>query len=101
VEACALCMRKLEGLTDHHLIPQTRHKNKWNKKTFDRQEVHDLKIRVCQPCHSKIHSVFSEKDLEREYNTLESLKNHPEIQKFVRWVSKRYVEKISSKKMRD
>jgi len=88
----------VEELTEHHLIPRTRHKNKRNKKVFTRQEVKLRKIRVCQPCHSKIHSVFSEKELEREFNTLEKLRGHPEIQKFVKWIAKRSITRISSKK---
>ncbi len=40
-------------------------------------------------CHGKIHSVLSEADLARHYDTVEKLLTHPEIAKFVRWVARR------------
>ncbi|MBL9151402.1 MAG: hypothetical protein JNK37_02900 [Verrucomicrobiales bacterium] len=40
-------------------------------------------------CHGKIHSVFTEGELARDYHTIERLLTHPEIVKFVHWVSKR------------
>lgn len=44
---------------------------------------------LCRPCHGFIHKVLTEKQLELEYNTVESLRAHPEIAKFVGWVAKR------------
>ena len=35
---------------------------------------------------STIHAVLTEKQLEREYNTIELLLNHAEIAKFVSWI---------------
>ena len=47
-------------------------------------------IAVLHPiCHSKIHTTLSEVELARSYNTVEALKEHPEIKKFVNWVKKR------------
>lgn len=86
--ACGLCGREVRRLTRHHLVPRTRHKNKRNKKTFDRREVHRT-VGLCSPCHRHIHTVLDNKELEREYNTLEALKVHPGVKKFVEWVSKR------------
>jgi hypothetical protein len=83
---CQLCERGIEELTKHHLIPRTRHKNKKNKKAFSRQEVHERIIWICRPCHKNIHALISEKEMERTYNTLESLLNHPDVMKFVEWV---------------
>lgn len=37
-------------------------------------------------CHRKIHSVFTEKELEREFNDPEIVKLHPEMVKFILWV---------------
>ena len=83
---CALCERKDVEVTRHHLIPRTRHKNKRNKKIFDREEVRTRLADLCRPCHKFIHSVLSEKDMEFDYNTVEQLAGHPEIRKFVEWV---------------
>lgn len=40
-------------------------------------------------CHRKIHSIWSEKELEKEYNNPNKILEHEEIQKFVKWVSKK------------
>jgi hypothetical protein len=86
--ACGLCSRTVQRLTRHHLIPKTRHKNKRNKKTFDRREIHHT-VGLCSPCHRHIHAVFDNKELEREYNTLEALRTHPDVGRFAEWVSKK------------
>lgn len=83
--ACAICGRE-ETLTRHHLIPRTRHANKRNKRDFDRTEVKTT-VGMCRACHSQIHAVLSEKELEREYRTVESLRAHPEIAKFAAWIA--------------
>ncbi len=85
---CGLCHRTVQRLTRHHLVPRTRHKNKRNKKMFDRQEIHST-VGLCSPCHRHIHTILDNKDLEREYNTLEALKTHPDVGRFVEWVSRK------------
>jgi hypothetical protein len=85
---CGLCDRTVQRLTRHHLVPKTRHKNKRNKKTFDRQEIHST-VALCSPCHRHVHTVLDNKELEREYNTLEALKAHPDIGRFVEWVRRK------------
>jgi hypothetical protein len=82
---CVICERE-EKLTRHHLIPRTRHHNKRNKREFDRAEV-KITVGICRPCHSQIHAVLTEKQLEREYNTIESLRTHPELRKFADWIA--------------
>jgi len=81
---CELCNRP-EKLTKHHLIPRTRHKNKKVKREIDRATVKSL-VWLCKLCHRHLHAIFTEKELERQYNTLEQLKEHPEVCKFVNWV---------------
>jgi hypothetical protein len=82
---CAICGRE-ETLTRHHLIPRTRHKNKRNKREFDRVVVKKT-VGICRPCHSQIHRVLTEKQLEREWNSVEKLRTHPEVQKFSEWIA--------------
>lgn len=82
---CEICGREVSKTTRHHLIPRTRHKNKKNKKDFDRQEVKKT-VPICRPCHSQLHAVFTEKELERVYNTLELITFHPEMQKWIKWI---------------
>lgn len=82
---CAICGRE-ETLTRHHLIPRTRHHNKRNKREFDRVLVKKT-VGICRPCHSQIHAVLTEKELERGYRTVESLLAHTEIAKFAEWIA--------------
>lgn len=83
---CQLCERDVENTTRHHLIPRTRHKNKKTKKTFSREQMNET-IDICRPCHSNVHAVFTEKELEGNYRTLESLASHPDIVKFTQWIA--------------
>lgn len=82
---CVICGR-LERLTRHHLIPRTRHANKRNKREFDRRVV-KVTVGICRPCHSQIHAVLSEKELERDWNTIDRLRSHPEVAKFAAWIA--------------
>lgn len=84
---CELCGRPEVALTRHHLVPRTRHSNKRNQRDFDRADVTSRIACLCRPCHKMVHAVFTEKQLEREYNTLALLRAHPEIQKFVAWIA--------------
>ncbi|MDQ3627118.1 MAG: hypothetical protein M3372_08315, partial [Verrucomicrobiota bacterium] len=68
---CAICGRE-ETLTRHHLIPRTRHSNKKNKRDFERVVVRQI-VGICRPCDSQIHALLSEKELERECNTIAKL----------------------------
>ena len=83
---CELCGRTVNEVTKHHLIPRTRHANKKNKREFGRTEVRTRLALLCRPCHKQVHAVLTEKQLERNYNTLETLKAHEEIAKFIDWI---------------
>ncbi len=75
---CPLCKRLLEGkCSEHHLIPILKGGRKGPK------------VLLHQICHDKIHSIFTERELQINYNTIEKLLQHEEIQKFVKWVSKK------------
>ena len=82
---CVICGRE-ETLTRHHLIPRTRHHNKKNKRDFERAMVRQV-VGICRPCHSQIHALLSEKELEREYNTVAKLKGHAGVAKFAEWIA--------------
>jgi len=83
---CELCERASIEVTRHHLIPRTRHSNKRNQKIFDREDVRTRLAWLCRPCHGFIHKILTEKQLEFEYNSVEGLRAHPEIQKFTGWI---------------
>jgi Fe-S oxidoreductase len=73
-------------ITRHHLIPRTRHHNKKNKREFDRALVKQV-VGVCRLCHSQIHALLTEKELERDYRTVERLRAHDELMKFAAWIA--------------
>jgi hypothetical protein len=83
---CELCDRERNDITDHHLIPRTLHSNKRVKAAFPK-EVLKKTAPLCKPCHKQIHEFFTEKVLGWHYNTIEKLKAHPEVQKWIAWVS--------------
>ena len=77
-DVCGLCGRPLvpgPTINRHHLIP----------KTYGGAET----VWMHAICHSKIHSLFSERELRDHFHTFDALLAHEEIQKFVRWVRKK------------
>ena len=77
---CQLCDRKLEKLTVHHLVPRQAVK----RKQADPGETID----ICSACHRQIHSLYSNKELAKNLNTIEKLQAEPKMQKFLTWVRK-------------
>ena len=86
--ACGLCGRVVERRTRHHLIPRSRHGNKRVKRSFNREALHRT-VPLCGACHRQIHRTLTEKELEREYNSVEALLSHPGISRFVRWIERK------------
>ncbi|HEY9602003.1 MAG TPA: HNH endonuclease [Allocoleopsis sp.] len=77
---CELCEREVERLTIHHLIPRHTVKQK-------RAEPGST-TNICSPCHKQIHGLFDNKRLAKELNSLEALRNEPQMEKFLAWVKK-------------
>lgn len=79
LDICPLCERPIPpgAGTKHHLVPKLR-----GGKRGPTVLLHAI-------CHGKLHSLFSETELARHYNTIEALRGHPEVAKFVRWVARR------------
>lgn len=77
-DECPLCCRPLaQPYNRHHLLPLS----KGGKGTTT--------ILLHKICHDKIHSVFTEMELKRYYNSIERLKENEEIANFIKWVSKK------------
>ena len=75
---CPLCARPLaEPISRHHLIPLSQGGSGENA------------LRMHKVCHNKIHSLFNEKELARNYNTLDKILSSEDIQKFVSWIKKK------------
>lgn len=89
METCPLCGRELvdgPSVNEHHLVPRS-HRGR-------------LKVRMHRICHSKIHSVFSERELALYYHTWERLLEHEDIRKFVHWVRKKDAAYVDSHRAR-
>ncbi len=75
---CPICDREMwnDNSSDrHHFYP----KCKGGKET---EWVHRV-------CHRKIHSIFTENELAKKYNNADLIREHPEIIKFIKWISKK------------
>ncbi len=73
-DPCPLCGRPNRTPSDHHLVPRTR----GGKVTET----------VCQDCHSAVHATFSNKELEREYATIDALLSHEGFAEIIRFIAK-------------
>ena len=75
---CPVCERQLpqgETVDRHHWIPKSRGGR-------DIALLHRI-------CHRMIHRVFSHSELERYYNSAETIREHPDMQRFISWVRKK------------
>ncbi|WP_257883200.1 HNH endonuclease [Hymenobacter sp. DG01] len=57
-------------------------------------------VDLCQPCHSTVHLLLTNRELARRYNTVESLRGAEELQKYLHWVRRNRVERISNRRAR-
>lgn len=74
---CPLCERPIPieaKSSRHHLTPRLK------------GGTHMGTVRLHQICHNAIHARFSEAELARRLNDIETLRNDPEIAAFVAWV---------------
>lgn len=72
---CPICDRPLSNADKHHLIPKC-------KKGSDTVEIHKV-------CHRKIHSLWTENELRDYYHTVERIREHPDMEKFIKWLKKK------------
>ena len=77
---CQLCDRDCLKLTVHHLIPRQQVK----RKKLDESPTANL----CAACHRQIHALFSNQSLATEFNTINLLQEHPQMQTFLTWIRK-------------
>ena len=74
---CPICDREMieETCDKHHLIPSA----------LSGKE----KILIHIVCHDKLHHTFTERDMLNYYHTLDRIREHKQIQKFIKWISKK------------
>lgn len=87
--ACELCGRTQLPLTRHHLIPQSRHNKPRTRRDHDPSDFDTRIALLCRPCHSQVHHLIDNATLARDYASIQALKTHPELMRFVAWVRKR------------
>jgi hypothetical protein len=77
-EQCTLCHRHVppELITLHHLKPKSR-----GGKAEHRTPL-------CKPCHKQLHATYANKHLDRALDSLDSIREAPELQPFLRWIRK-------------
>lgn len=85
-DPCELCGRETIPLTKHHLIPRARHNKKVRR---DYGEDRNKVAMMCRPCQDAIHDFFTEKELERQYFTIDLLKKNERVINWIEWVRKR------------
>ena len=77
---CPLCERPIPPEVPqsvHHLIPKLK-----GGRAGPKVLLHHL-------CHKEIHATLTEAELARDYFTVELLKTHPRLERFIQWVAKR------------
>lgn len=77
---CPLCGRMMYddlSTDEHHLIPRE----------FGGAK-HPI-VTLHRICHTKIHSTITNRELWHTYNTIDELKKHDDIRKFIKWVRKK------------
>ncbi len=77
---CPLCGRPIPRDVKqslHHLIPKLK-----GGKGGPTVLLHHI-------CHREIHASLTEAELARDYNTVDALREHPRLAKFIKWVGKR------------
>jgi hypothetical protein len=77
---CPLCGRPIPPgapASVHHLVPKL--KGGGSGPT----------VLLHQICHTAVHAALSEAELARSYATLEALRSHPRIARFIAWVRRR------------
>ncbi|WP_343080180.1 HNH endonuclease [Ostreiculturibacter nitratireducens] len=77
---CPLCGRPIPPDVPqslHHLVPKLR------------GGKGGATVLLHQICHNEIHATLSESEIARGFSTVEALRDHPRLAKFIGWVAKR------------
>lgn len=77
---CPLCGRPIPPearRSVHHLVPKLK------------GGAGGPTVLLHQICHNEIHATLTEAELANGYSSIEALRDHPRLAKFIRWVSRR------------
>lgn len=84
---CVLCNRQTE-LTFHHFFPRSIQNNKWFFKRYTKKQMQTEGCGLCWECHSFIHITFSEKELGRNFTSIESFLENEQVKDFLLFIRK-------------
>jgi 5-methylcytosine-specific restriction protein A len=75
---CSLCGREVPAhlITQHHLKPR------------EKGGTAEHRTPLCKPCHKQLHALFSNNDLAKLYDSIDSLRRAPMLQPFLKWIRK-------------
>lgn len=99
---CALCRRPVPDLTEHHLVPRREHARLRGSPGFDLEAARRATVSLCRACHRTVHAELTHRELADTYNTLESLRRHPGVARFVAYARRqRPSKRIAVRRRRD
>jgi 5-methylcytosine-specific restriction protein A len=78
---CPLCGRDGVTASRHHLIP---------KSCDGRVTAH-----ICTDCHRQVHALFTLRQLERELDTLDRLREAAPMRRWIAWAARQGAGKVS------
>lgn len=84
---CELCRRSVAYLTEHHLIPKSRHRDKKLIRHYGKTAMRLKVAWLCVACHKHIHRHINERDLAYQYFDIDRLRGHPAVLEFVQWIA--------------
>lgn len=85
---CQLCERLVQQTSRHHLVPR------------EEGGRYGPTVDLCQPCHSSVHLLLTNRQLARQYHTVQELQRAEELQKYLHWIRRSRVERISNRRRR-
>ncbi|MCC3158221.1 HNH endonuclease [Hymenobacter sp. 15J16-1T3B] len=85
---CQLCERAVQHTSRHHLVPR------------EEGGRYGPTVDLCQPCHSSVHLLLTNKELARRYHTVQDLQQAEELQKYLHWIRRSRVERITNRRRR-
>lgn len=87
-QLCELCRREVDSVSRHHLVPR------------EEGGRYGATAELCQPCHSTVHLMLSNRELALQYNTIPALQSAEAMQKYLRWVQNKTITRISNRRGR-
>lgn len=85
---CGLCERTVQATSRHHLVPR------------EEGGRYGPTVELCQPCHSSVHRFLTNRELARQYPTVEALRAAEGLQTYLSWIRKQRVERITNRRGR-